>query len=156
VNIFVTDPCPIKCAKYLDDSRIGKMIVESVQLISTAYDGPYRKTHCNHPCTLWLGKSYRNLNWLLRHLEALNFEYMKRFNHFVAHKSFRKLKEYWDSDILKMILDLPLPHEFVNCAANKSLGISYKDWEDIHLAYQMYLNDRWESDKREPTWGGCK
>jgi hypothetical protein len=41
---------------------------------------------------------------------------------------------------------------FANCAANKSIGVSYKHIKDTTLAYQLYLNDRWDNDKRNPTW----
>jgi hypothetical protein len=42
----------------------------------------------------------------------------------------------------------PMP----NCAANKEKGVSFKHIDDTCTAYQLYLNERWEGDKREPTW----
>lgn len=51
MNIFATDPCPIKSAQFLDDKRVIKMILESAQMLCTAlhqlgYDKeiPYKQT----------------------------------------------------------------------------------------------------------------
>ena len=41
---------------------------------------------------------------------------------------------------------------FANCAARQDISISYKHLQDVTLAYKLYLADRWELDKREPTW----
>ncbi len=39
MNIFVTDSCPIQSAQVLDDSRLNKMLLESVQLMEfTIYE----------------------------------------------------------------------------------------------------------------------
>ena len=43
---------------------------------------------------------------------------------------------------------------FPNCTRNKELGIDYRSNPNVFLAYQMYLNDRWDNDKRKPTWYG--
>jgi hypothetical protein len=31
-------------------------------------------------------------------------------------------------------------------------GIDYTHMEDVFIAYQLYLNDRWNNDKKEPIW----
>lgn len=54
MNIFVTDPNPKIAASHLDDLRLGKMCVETAQMLSVwakPFDGIYKPTHINHPCT---------------------------------------------------------------------------------------------------------
>ena len=155
MNIFITNKCPVKSAKFLDTKRVNKMILESAQMLSTAiryhgYEGDlaYKITHKNHPSNIWVRENRSNYNWLLNHFNALANEYHKRRGHW--HKSYIKLNELLTKSS-NLIPDGPLT-PFVNCAANISKGVSYKHIEDTCLAYQLYLNDRWDSDKIEPTW----
>lgn len=155
MNIFFTDECPVKCAEYLDTKRVNKMILESCQMLSTAINenggtGIYKSTHKNHPSTKWTTESYENWLWLWKHMVALGVEYKKRRGK--VHKSF---KTFVVSDIKKQARDF-IPHNGItkkpNCAANKSVGLDFKNHNDIYEAYQLYLNERWDRDKREPTW----
>lgn len=153
MNIFFTDPDPAKCAEYLDNKRTIKMVLESCQLLCTALNlnqvqSPYRTTHQNHPMAIWTRESRENYLWLLDHMKALLNEYSKRYN------KTHKCAEYVEflsanSDALPSLGLTPKP----NCAANNSLGISYKHIDNVYEAYQLYLNHRWDLDKREPQWG---
>ena len=144
MNLFVTDKCPIKCAQYLDDKRVVKMVLETAQLLSTAlrlngYEGSdvYRATHVNHPATKWVAETKQNYLWTLRHFTALSVEYSKRYGK--IHKCYHMYPAFLVlSDYLKEAEMTP----FVNCAANGSLGISYKHINCVFTAYQLYLNDR--------------
>lgn len=152
MNIFVSDKCPIKCAAYLDNRRVVKMVLETAQLLSTSiwYSqgvGPYKPTHHNHPCAVWARASQGNYWWLFNHFCALLNEYSLRFGR--THKCRQYLEEFRDK--VSFIPAGPL-QPFVNCAANSSLGIDYKMIEDTHLAYKLYLNERWDTDKIEPKW----
>lgn len=154
MNIFATSKCPVKSAKYLDDKRVVKMCLESAQMLATAaaYHGgavTYKPTHKNHPCTVWAGQSRKNYLWLHSHFCALLSEYTSRYGkvHGCAkykYELFQAAKAVPDGNITK----------FANCAANASVGVSYKHVEDVHMAYKLYLSDRWETDKRVPTWYG--
>ena len=70
MNIFVTDPCPIKSAQNLPDKHVVKMPLETCQMLSIIYSPwyygcgvlhrangePYkteRGAFRNHPCTIW-------------------------------------------------------------------------------------------------------
>lgn len=152
MNIFITDPCPIKCAAYLDDKRCIKMVLETAQLLSTSLTetggpAPYRPTHKNHPCAIWARATRDNYWWLLNHFVALLNEYSLRFNR--THKCAEHLDLFKSS--VSYIPPGPL-QPFVNCAANKDIGCNYKMVEDTFLAYKLYLADRWDTDKREPKW----
>jgi hypothetical protein len=142
MNIFVTDPDPKVAASHLDDKRVNKMILETVQMLSVHLNGPYKPTHINHPCTIWVGQSKANLYWTWRYLVCLHNEYKKRRNR--DHLSFTKFIDMHGS--IDYAED---PTEFCNCSA-------YTDCDDVFTAYQLTLADKWESDKRTPTWYGVE
>lgn len=155
MNIFVTCECPIACAKVLDDLRLNKMILETGQMLSTAVritnpnyeylDKLYKITHVNHPCTKWARNCKENYNWLFKHFESLCFEFQYRRDK--VHTTETKLLPYLDPIVgaADKINYCYLPIQFVNCSA-------YKDYEDVFIAYQKTLRDKWDNDKRPPKW----
>lgn len=151
MNIFVTSKCPKESAAHLDDKRVVKMVLESTQMLCTALNlngltSPYKSTHQNHPCNVWTRRTRSNWLWLLSHAFFLVEEYEKRYNKVHKCKSIlEKIKDRYH-----YIPQGPLT-SFVNCARNKGLGIDYTNHNDIFTAYQKYLNDRWDNDKRTPT-----
>lgn len=152
MNIFATDPSPIKSAQYLDSKRVVKMVLESAQMLSTAITlnggcGWYKIAHKNHPCTKAVANNSTNYKWLLNHFIALCNEYTKRYHK--VHKCAQYVQQAKDG-----IKYIPYNDtlELVNCAANKENGINYKHIDDVYLAYKLYLCDRWETDKRTPKW----
>lgn len=152
MNLFVTSKCPIESAKALDNKRVVKMTLETAQLLASAIrlnggEASYKLTHKGHPVTKWTAKNKANYMWALRHFCALSREYTKRYGK--THKSSTLIKEFvkGKDSIPKGTLS-----SFENCAANKELGISYKHIKDVEKAYKLYLNDRWNTDKREPIW----
>lgn len=161
MNIFYTSTCPVECAKNLDDKRVVKMCLETAQMLCTAINesggtAPYKSTHKNHPCNIWARQAAGHWLWLYKHFIALCWEYKKRYGK--IHKSFKvlqsvKLKD--QIDILPKVFISDLKHP-PNCAANTSKGISYKHITQTVDAYKIYLNDRWETDSRTPTWYGVQ
>jgi hypothetical protein len=144
VNIFATSACPTACAEYLDDKRVIKMALESVQILSSALwtlraEGPYRPTHTSHPCVLWAAESRENYLWLLRHAEALGAEYTMRFGR--VHKSMDHIG--YLRDMAYVVPGWPMT-EFVNCTPHKGMS--------VHNAYVKTLREKWKNDKREPKW----
>lgn len=85
MNIFVTDPDPVVCARQHCDVHLRKMIVETAQLLSAAHiviDGvqvAYKKTHHHHPCAVWVQTSASNYRWAFALLVAQLDEYEYRF-----------------------------------------------------------------------------
>lgn len=157
MNIFVTSECPIQSAQYLDDKRVVKMALESAQMLSSCHhmvDGGtsediYALVHVNHPCSVWVRSSYSNYMWLYIHYKALLEEYSRRYNKQHASGCIATALEKPPSG-LQDLGRTP----FANCARNKSLGIDYTDYHDVHQAYIDYLDERWSKDKRVPTWYG--
>ena len=130
------------------------MCLETAQMLCTAINElggttPYKSTHVNHPCNVWIRKRQANWEWLFKHGLALCAEYTKRYGK--VHKCEQII---WDLYPQSSRLPGGPMTPFVNCAANKELGIDYKDIDDATIAYQLYLDDRWENDKRTPTWHG--
>ena len=92
MNIFVLDLNIEKCARYHCDQHVVKMILESAQIACTAlnvrgFTTPYKSTHVKHPCVLWAGASFANLQWLKKLARALNREYRYRYRSVRDHRS---------------------------------------------------------------------
>lgn len=82
MNIFVLGEMadPVLSAQYQCDKHVCKMVCEQNQLLSGVWDdGPYKRTHYNHPCAVWCRKSPVNYAWALEHGRALLDEYTFRY-----------------------------------------------------------------------------
>lgn len=149
MNIFVTDIDPKKSASFLDIKRKNKMLIESVQMLSTTVNllggvGPYKSTHANHPCRIWVSKSYENFKWLYDHADKMGDDYFKRTGK--VHKSHKIMLE---SNILQEgMTSLPRVGltDFVNCTDH------FKNKSDIFLAYRLELGWKWGNDKHIPQF----
>lgn len=154
MNIFVTSLCPIKSAHFLDDVRCRKMLLESAQLLSSALrvcgynnNDIYKITHLNHPSNIWTRTTRGNYQWLLSHFVALCNEHTRRTGK--VHAS-SKLLPVFEANINLIPKGDRTP--FSNNARNLSKGVDFTHIQDVTVAYQLYLNERWDNDKREPTW----
>jgi len=82
MNIFILSGDPTEAAVAQINKHIVKMPLETAQMLCAAYpDGiaPYKKTHYNHPCTVWARTCIENFNWLVEHGIALCQEYTYRY-----------------------------------------------------------------------------
>ena len=172
MNIFATSSSPYDCALALDDQRVGKMLIETNQMLSTVLvcnelirdfepdevaEGKLsRPAYRNHPCTTWVGASYLNFTWTLDLARCLGDEFSVRYDG----------KEHGSSARTRWIIENVLFADrfvvtnmggwnrtpFANCAANESLCLDFRWLTDVHDAYRHYLRARWSMAKREPTW----
>jgi hypothetical protein len=154
VNIFASSNCPIESAKFLDDKRCQKMVLESAQLLSTALrvngyknNDVYKIAHLNHPSSRWTRATQGNYKWLLEHFRALCNEYNRRTGK--THAS-SKLLPIFEANVSLIPEGERMP--FSNNARNLTKGVDFTHISEVTLAYQLYLSQRWESDKREPKW----
>ena len=90
MNIFVLDNDPRTAAQYHCDKHVVKMVLETAQILCSVNHeagrpAPYRKTHVNHPCTVWARASSANYAWLVELGKALSDEYTWRYGK--THKS---------------------------------------------------------------------
>ena len=103
MNIFYVNQDPMIAARELCDKHVVKMIVEGIQMMSTAHhvlvptakylEDLYKPSHTNHPCNKWIRVSSSNYNWLYYHTEELSREYTRRYGK--NHRSAEKLKLTW-------------------------------------------------------------
>lgn len=93
MNIFILDEDLRKSAIYHVDKHCVKMILEHAQMLCTSLivNGnlrnqlnietvPYKKSHMNHPCTIWVSNNYENFAWLVAYTHELHEEYKYRYN----------------------------------------------------------------------------
>ena len=92
MNIFVLDTDPKKCAVYHNDKHVVKMILETAQLLcgchhvtESQYEIPYKLSHKNHPCSIWVRQCIENYIWLCDLGLELCAEYTYRYGK--RHKS---------------------------------------------------------------------
>jgi hypothetical protein len=154
LNIFATSECPLECAKFLDNKRVLKMVLETAQLLSSAirlngYNGTeaYKITHKNHPSSKWCRATRGNYEWLLAHFKALCDEYTRRCG-----KVHASSKLYHVFEANAELIPEGEKQPFSNNARNLSQGVDFSTEPDTLLAYRRYLAERWEKDKREPKW----
>lgn len=157
MNIFVISNNPVECARCLDDLRLNKMILETGQLLSSAYrrlyptridkealDELYKDTHLEHPCSKWTRRRYKNFYWLLELFIQLKEERFYRMGK--GHKTFNTIyplvskdREVWISKINSLTED-----DFVNCSPYKDLS--------VFEGYKRVLCDKWREGKTTPKW----
>lgn len=153
MNIFAFSDNPHTSALWLDDVRKNKMVLESAQMLSTAIHllhpsnrfDIYKSTHPNHPCNVWVRQSKANFKWLLQHMIALHKQRKRQ------HKSALLIpvfKNYLQSGGFPQKELTP----FANCARRADMGIDMSGVSDTHLAYRLYIIERWKQDTRHPSW----
>jgi hypothetical protein len=86
MNIFILDENIEKNCEYHCDKHVVKMIVEYAQLGCSAHhihgevEPPYKKTHVNHPCSVWARESMGNYEYLVKLGKQLCKEYTTRYS----------------------------------------------------------------------------
>ncbi len=93
MNIFFLDTDVKKCAEYHCDKHVVKMILETAQLLCSAHhinpqdslQVPYKLSHKNHPCSIWVRESFSNYLYLCELGLELCKEYTYRYGK--RHKS---------------------------------------------------------------------
>ena len=118
MNIFHLHKNPKTCAEYHCDKHVVKMILETGQMLSTAYrrhfgdnDDLYKTAYPRHPMTVWVGNSGGNFSWTMKLLEHLLEQYTLRYNKIhTTSRIFNLLNTkhtYW-KDLTGDFLDPPL------------------------------------------------
>jgi len=131
MNIFYLDSNHETSAKYHVDKHVVKMVTEYAQLLSSAVrisgiDAGYKLTHANHPSAIWTRESLDNWLWLRELAEALNYEYMYRYDHAENHKAYDE------------ICKLPLPN--INSIGLTPFKLAMPDDVKVENPIQSYRN----------------
>jgi hypothetical protein len=149
MNVFYLDHNPKIAASYHCDKHCVKMILETAQMLCTAYhmqgiNAPYKPTHKNHPSSVWARHSRRNFGWLCDLGIALCNEYTKRYNK--VHKSMQHIQ--WCIDNMdKLIFNnyaftpppLAMPDEYKLSDAVNAYRLYYCS-EKAHFAKWSYTS----------------
>lgn len=135
MNIFFLDTDPKKCAKYHNDKHVVKMILETAQLLCGVHwvigsEAPYKLSHKNHPCSIWVRSSLENYLWLCELGLELCQEYEYRYEK--THKS--KLIIEWCIINKPKIPDIPFT------IPPMAMPELYKSKSSCVKAYRDYYN----------------
>ena len=164
MNIFVTDPDPVKSAQVLPDKHIVKMPLETCQMLAIVasekwghgfgilpkVDGePYnteKGAFRNHPCTIWAQTNFR---WLIEHGFALCAEYTHRYK-----KTHSCQYTIECADII--FPDCPPPKSFAFAGPDE---FKHDTSIDTFTAYKRYISSKpWvasnylRDESRKPNW----
>ena len=143
MNIFFLHFDQKTCAQMHVDKHVVKMILESVQLLSSAhhitnennnseYKPPYKLTHKNHPSSIWVRKSLTNYNWLLELTKELCIEYTFRYGK--NHKSESYLDELTINKPNIQDIGFTVPPQ----AMPETYKIETDNIDDVIEAYHQY------------------
>jgi len=154
VNLFVLDKNPKEAAQMLDDKRLGSALMEATMMLSvpcqsvgeTGVGLLCRPSHSRHPVTLWVGATRANWQWTLSYAHYVAREYTFRYDK--IHAASNRLG--YIGSFGDCLPDGPmLP--FQNSARNAGLDLDFSHLP-IPFSYQIYLMERWKTDKRAPTY----
>lgn len=146
MNIFYLDIDHDTNAKYHLDKHVVKMVTEYAQLLSSAVrisgiDAGYKLTHANHPSAIWVRESLDNWLWLRDLAEALNFEYMYRYDRVNNHKAYDMIQALPLPDIDKCGITpfkLAMPDD-VKCSDPVQ---SYRNYYNVHKQHIAQWTNR--------------
>jgi hypothetical protein len=133
MNIFFLDFDVKKCAEYHCDKHVVKMILETAQLLCSAHHvtggtAPYKLSHKNHPCSIWVRVSLSNYLYLCELGLALGEEYTHRYGK--KHKSVEVIE--W------CLLNRPNIHDVDFTSPPLAMGDEYKIGNDVIESYRNY------------------
>ena len=155
MNVFYLDEKPQVAASMHCDKHVVKMVLECAQLLSSAHhvyesdvkDQVYKKTHVNHPSSVWVREDKSHYDWVYQLMLELGEEYTRRYK--------------------KTHLTITKMSELLSKAPN---GTPDKGWQDppqcmpedcvrdsAKLGYLVYYNhkaDEWAAKGKPMTWYG--
>jgi len=159
MNIFFLHPLPKIAAGMHCDKHVGKMLIESCQLLATAHhlygngaNVSYKATHANHPSAIWVRQSRLHYNYVVDLALGLGAEFSKRYGK--HHKSHQVLVD----ELLKAppaMYDLPLTW----CAPTLAMPDEFK-CNDAITAYRNYYASKAKTmamayhkgERQPPLW----
>ena len=134
MNVFYVDKNPVTAAEMMIDKHVVKMILETCQLLCSAwhmtselYTPPYKLTHKNHPSAIWCRYCKENYIWLCK----LGIELCKEYTY--RYKKTHKCQSYIQtlSENIPELSDKPFTQP------TQAMPDIYKCNDSI-LAYQQY------------------
>ena len=164
MNIFFLDFDVKKCAKFHCDKHVVKMILETAQLLCSAHHVtihdtihdtihvPYKLSHKNHPCSIWVRESLSNYLYLCELGLALGEEYTYRYGK--THKSIEVIQ--WCLSNRPNIKDigfttppLAMPDEYKVESVIDSYRNYYKGAKSTIVSWKNREKPDWFLEKKE-------
>jgi hypothetical protein len=162
----------------LCDKHVPKMIVETAQMLATAYIcpsgkrdhppgcppgliSPYRHTHFNHPASLWSRSNHLNHAWLIYHGLGLCSEFELRFGR--THKTLSALAWFancyhdrWQTSSwpnCKSLAELVFFQQPPQCMPEdcKIGNNSVAAYRRYYLLYKSRFAS-WSKNRKKPDW----
>jgi hypothetical protein len=136
MNIFFLDFDTKKCAEYHCDKHVVKMILETAQLLCgshwvTGGEAPYKLSHKNHPCAIWVRESLSNYLYLC----DLGLELCKEY-------TYRYGKRHKSQDIIEWcLINKPNIHDVDFTAPPLAMGDEFKIDNDVIESYRNYYRE---------------
>lgn len=160
MNIFILDHDIKKSAQFHIDKHCVKMILEHCQMLCTAVheselifkklnvlEVPYKKSHLNHPCSLWVRANFENFSWLVAYTSELHDEFKYRFGK--SHKSYitlencgiitNKVIEYGRSNKIENLNPaIVMPKECIT----SNVVESYRNYYKLYKSHMFFWKNR--------------
>lgn len=172
LNLFHVHEDPVECAKAYFDVHVGKILIESCQMLSTAVrhwhklrpgiaredyvNSLYITTHPNHPMNVWVRASYENWFWTLEHAIALHEEHQSRFAR--THATYGNCLAYLMHESINQLMVQALP--YYKTPIPRCMPERYRVSANVILCYRYYYRygkdsvfHRW-TYRPEPAWFG--
>ncbi|MWV39747.1 hypothetical protein [Natrialba sp. INN-245] len=137
MNVFWLDEDPRLAAHYHCDQHVNKLLLEAAQVLCTAArengsgaDFLYQSTHVDHPVTRWATESRANWLQLCDHAEALNAEFVERYEKTEDHASWTVIDRI-DPDEIAFPSEGPTPRP-------QAMPEEYRNPDDTVAAYRAY------------------
>ena len=141
MNIFMTSECPVQSAYDHCYVHCVKQILESQQMLSTAHRvldgdewadkvGLYKKTHFNHPCSVFVRESEESYNWLLLHAIALHEYYEEKTGKIHASKRLLPHLEHLPKNTPNGVFNprIAAPEEFQSMSVTHGIPVAYREY----------------------------
>ena len=152
MNIFFLDFDTKKCAQYHCDKHVVKMILETAQLLCGTHwvignEAPYKLSHKNHPCSIWVRESLSNYLYLCDLGLELCKEYTYRYGR--RHKS---------QDVIEWcLINKPNIQDVDFTSPPLAMGDEFKIGNDVIESYRNYYKESkskivsWKN-REKPEW----
>ena len=161
MNLFTTSDNTKACVQALDDVLLGKSIVETAQMLSTAIhlndkiknkpEGIYKKYNANEEHNKWVRENKTNYKWTIHYLIDALTEYSYRFDK--THDTWNVAKilvqyeQYFEDGEMT-----PFTRKFSKDIENYD---ELMETKNTCYAYQKYLSTKWrmkEEQGKTPNW----
>lgn len=159
MNIFFIYLDPREAARHHGDKHVIKMILESVQMLTTCCHilwgcdlswvdrfksdlgrEPYRKAFANHPCTVWVRQARDNYLWLCDLAEELCLEKERRWGLNKPHVC-KPMIAWLRTNVPPFPSVTMTPPNKAMTTERKGDGVSFEDSLDAYRAYYQFKAD---------------